>query len=78
MKICLTGKMAMNRKDESARFKRYGITVQSGITQATDYLVTGDKPGNNKLQHAKNYKVKILSEDEFFELLVENHPEYLL
>ena len=78
MKIVLTGKMEMNRREETKRFKRYGITIQSGVNTETDFLVTGEKPGPNKINTANRLDIPKLSEDQFFDMLQEEFPEYLL
>jgi len=78
MKIVLTGKMNLTRTSETKRFKEYGIQVQKAITKGTDYLVTGSSPGWIKLDKARIYGIKELTEDEFFELLKEDYPEFIL
>lgn len=78
MNIVLTGKMSTTRETETRKFKAYGITVQKAVTKATDFLVTGDAPGWNKISAAKSKGVTTLKEDEFFEMLIEEFPEVLL
>ena len=78
MKIVLTGKMKMTRDQEYERFTKYGITVMKAVSGNVEYLVTGERPGQNKLADAKWLGLPILSEDDFFDLLLEQHPEMLL
>ena len=78
MKIVLTGKMSITRVEETRRFQAYGITVQKAVTNATDYLITGSLPGDNKLNAARHKGTKIMTELEFFDMLIEDYPEVLL
>jgi len=78
MNIVLTGKMKFTRSEETSRFKKYGINVQSGVRNNTDFLVTGENPGGTKLEAADFKGVTVLTEDDFFDHLIEEYPEYLL
>jgi DNA ligase (NAD+) len=51
------------------RIRELGGTFQSTIAKDTDYLVTGDKVGNSKIQKAKNYGTKIINENDFRKML---------
>ncbi|VAX23953.1 DNA ligase (NAD(+)) [hydrothermal vent metagenome] len=65
----LTGTMAsMKRKEAESEIEFYGGRTTLSVTTKTDYLVAGAKPGS-KLSKAKKYKIKILNEKEFKELL---------
>ena len=78
MKIVLTGKMTRTRDKMYKQFSDYGITVMKAVSGKIDYLVTGDRPGGNKLYEAKMKKVEVITEDEFFNMLMDTHPEMLL
>ncbi len=78
MKIVLTGKMEQNRTNESHRFETYGIQVMKKVTGTTDYLVTGTRPGQSKINDAQRHNTTIMTEVEFFDMLVEDMPEFLL
>jgi DNA ligase (NAD+) len=41
----------------------------SGVTGKTDFLLSGDKPGPDKIQKANKLGIKIISENEFMEML---------
>lgn len=41
----------------------------SGVTGKTDFLLSGDKPGPDKIQKANKLGIKIISENEFIEML---------
>lgn len=78
MKIVFTGVMDDTRDHETERFEKIGITVQKGITKATDVLIKGYNPGQGKLSKAKKYGINIMYEDAFFKMLREDYPEYFL
>jgi DNA ligase (NAD+) len=78
MKIVLTGKMAQTRDQEYKKFTNYGITVMKAVSGNVDYLVTGERPGQKKIRTAKAIGIPIITEEVFFELLMEMHPEMLL
>lgn len=67
----MTGSLSsMRRSEAKERILRKGGRVSSSISSGTDYLVVGEGPGS-KLQKATNLGVRILNEDEFLRLLVE-------
>ena len=78
MNIVLSGVMDMVRHKENKRFMEMGITVQANVRKNTDILVIGDSPGWSKMDKAKQYNIKILKEDEFFDLLLIENPEFLI
>jgi len=57
-------------RDEVGEFLRaLGAKVSSGVSSKTDYLIVGDKPSKSKIEKAKKLGVKIITEDEFLEML---------
>lgn len=48
-----------------------GAKVGSSVTSKTDYLVIGEKPGASKLKDAQKHNTKILTEQEYLELVQE-------
>lgn len=68
----LTGTLTAFSRDEAAsRIKKLGGKVSSSVSKNTDYVIAGEKAGS-KLDKAKSLGVKIMSEDEFLNLLEEN------
>ncbi len=68
--ICLTGKMSRPRKEIENKIKNYGGNVQSNVSKDTTYLVTNDKESkSSKTKKAKEYNVKLISEEELYKLL---------
>lgn len=59
----------MTRDEASHKAQQLGAKVGSSISAKTDYLVAGDKAGS-KLQKAEKLGVKILTEQEFLDLVV--------
>lgn len=67
----LTGALAlMTRRQAREQIRSAGGKVTGSVSNNTDYLVAGDKPGS-KLTRARELGVAILSEDELRELLSE-------
>lgn len=65
----LTGTLAtMSRDEAKARIKSLGGKVASSVSKNTDYVVTGTDPGS-KYNEAQKLGVKIIGEEEFFQLL---------
>ena len=68
----LTGKLSqMTRSEAKEKITGSGGRVSESVSKKTDYLVAGEDPGS-KLEKATALGVKILSEDEFLELLEGN------
>jgi DNA ligase (NAD+) len=65
----LTGIMKnYTREEASSLIKNEGGTVSSSVSKLTDYVIAGEKAGS-KLKKAQNLNIKILTEDEFDEML---------
>lgn len=65
----LTGKLAHYSRDAAAELiKERGGKVVGSVSKNTDYVLVGEDPGS-KLDKAQALKVRILSEDEFRDLL---------
>ena len=65
----LTGTLAtMSRDEAKERIRAAGGKIVSQVSKKTDYVVVGTKPGS-KAQKAKEYGVKMLSEDDLRALL---------
>lgn len=58
-----------SRDDLKKAIEDNGGKVGSSISSKTDYVVAGDNMGPAKLEKAKQLGVKIISEDEFIQLL---------
>ena len=67
--IVATGKLAHFTRDEiNSKILELGAKAGSSVTKKTDYLICGEKAGS-KLAKAQSLGIKILSEDEFLEMI---------
>ena len=65
----LTGTLSgFTREEAGEKITSLGGKVTSAISNKTDYVVAGDKPGS-KLEKAKTLGIKIINEKEFIEML---------
>ena len=71
MHVCVTGKLErMSRKDIEKLIKGKGASFDTSVTANTDILVTNDTAsGSSKLNNARKYGTRIVSEEEFYKLL---------
>ncbi|MFB6216880.1 MAG: BRCT domain-containing protein [Candidatus Aenigmatarchaeota archaeon] len=51
--------------------ENHGADVTSSVSSETDFLVTGENPGQSKLESAKDLNTEILDSDEFMEKFLE-------
>ncbi len=66
----VTGTLETMGRDEAAdKIRALGGTFQSAVARDTDYLVAGGKVGASKLKKAEQYGTKVITEQEFLELL---------
>ncbi|MBU4224118.1 NAD-dependent DNA ligase LigA, partial [Patescibacteria group bacterium] len=69
LKFVLTGTMdSMSRDEAKAKIREKGGKTVESVSEETDYVVAGDKPGS-KFAKAKKLGVRILTEKEFLRLL---------
>ncbi len=62
-KIVFTGKLNQPRTIHEKLANKLKAIPMSSISGKTDFLIVGDNPGKSKLDAAKKYSVKIISED---------------
>lgn len=67
-----TGNMKIDRDDAKSKVIILGGRVTTDVSSKTTFLVAGDEPGPSKLEKAKALKIKILTEEEFEQILNEN------
>lgn len=70
--IIFTGSLStLSRSEAKNQAEKLGATVVSGISANTDLVVAGEKAGS-KLAKAKELGIKIISEQEWLEILKDN------
>jgi len=69
--FCVTGVLSRRREDVHADIRAHGGEIHDKIKQGTTYLVTGEKVGKSKLDAAKKFGTKVLTEAELLALLGE-------
>lgn len=65
--IVFTGKMQMSRQEMGKHAKSLGMKVLASVSKQCDYLVTGEKVGQSKLNKATALGVEILSEQQYLD-----------
>jgi DNA ligase (NAD+) len=71
MQFVVTGRLAaFSRSQAETRIKELGGSVTSNVSRKTDFLVVGEDPGS-KLEQAQGLGTRLLTEEEFTELLQE-------
>ncbi|MCX5681093.1 MAG: NAD-dependent DNA ligase LigA, partial [Candidatus Omnitrophica bacterium] len=69
LKFIFTGELTtLTRSEASKIVKSLGGEVVSAISRQTDYLVAGAEPGS-KYRKALDFNVKILTEQQFKEMI---------
>ena len=67
--FCFTGALnSLSRDEAKEKVRELGGMSHSDVTHDLDYLVKGENPGS-KLQRAKKYGIKIISEKKFLQLI---------
>ena len=68
-KIVISGSFIRSRDEIKNLIVQYGGISQSSISAKTDYFVVGEKVGPSKLSKAESLQIKMISEDEFINLI---------
>lgn len=72
----LTGSLkTMTREIAKERIRQLGGKVSESVSRNTDYLILGENPGS-KYQKAKKLNIKILTEEEFLNLLSQSESKF--
>ena len=69
LSIVVSGNFSRSRDDLKQLIEQHGGKNASGVTSKTDYLIAGDKMGPSKLQKAEQMGIKIISEQEFIDMI---------
>ncbi|KPJ50065.1 MAG: hypothetical protein AMJ38_02305, partial [Dehalococcoidia bacterium DG_22] len=69
LRFVITGSLASMPRSKAEEFiRQLGGSASDSVTKKTDYVVVGESPGS-KLRKAQQYGTRLLSEQEFLELL---------
>ena len=72
-KVIVTGTISgFGREEIQEYLKSLGAIVVSSVSKSTDYIITGEHPGANKLQKASEFNIPILTEQEFRKKLIDD------
>ena len=58
----------LTRQQAEQAVRQIGGKTSSSVSKKTDFVLSGKNPGS-KLDKAQNFGIKIIDEEEFFELL---------
>lgn len=72
--FCVTGVLSRKREDVHALIRTGGGTVHDSVKKDTSFLVAGDKTGKTKLDQAKKYGAKVITEEQLDKLLAGEEP----
>ena len=66
----LTGKLqGMSRAEAKSLIEQNSGKIISNVNKKLDYLITGDKPTMKKVNNAKELNIKVITQDEWVEML---------
>ncbi len=73
-KVVLTGAMSKPREEIKEILENLGAHVSSSVSKKTDFVIVG-KDAGSKLEKAEKLGVKILKEEEMWEMIGENNGD---
>ena len=59
----------MSRSEAKSLIENNSGSVVSNVSKKLNFLIVGDKPTKRKIDAAKELKIKILSQEEWFKML---------
>jgi len=66
MRVVFTGASSYFKGEDMERWlEKNGASTTHTVTVNTELLITGKRPASSKLVKAKNYGVKVITEEEF-------------
>lgn len=68
-RVVFTGEMTKSRVEMRVVAIHYGAVTTTNVSAKTDILVVGYEPGVTKIKKAKEYGVKLISEDDFWSII---------
>ena len=66
----LTGKLdGMSRAEAKFLIEQNSGSIVSNVSKKLNYLIIGEKPTKRKIENAKELKIKILTQEDWLEML---------
>ena len=66
----LTGKLdGISRAEAKSLIEENSGSIVSNVSKKLDYLIVGEKPTKRKIELAKDLKIKILTQNDWHEML---------
>ena len=66
----LTGKLSgISRAEAKSIIEENAGSIISNVSKKLDYLIIGEKPTRKKINTARNLKIKIINQDEWYQML---------
>jgi DNA ligase (NAD+) len=72
--LCVTGVLSRKRETVHDDIRAAGGEVHDSVKKTTTYLVAGDKTGKSKLDQARKFGTKVLTEAELYALIQKTSP----
>ena len=68
-KIIVTGTFSSSRDELKDKILFLGGTISSSISKNIDFIICGENPGPTKIEKANQLGLKIISEEDFYEMI---------
>jgi len=68
-KILVTGTFSSSRDELKDKILSLGGTISSSISKNIDFIICGENPGPTKIEKANQLELKIISEEDFYEMI---------
>ena len=69
--VVVSGNFSISRDDIKEMIERHGGKCSSSVSSKTSFLLAGTKPGPEKIKKCQELSVRIVSEEEFWNMLPE-------
>ena len=69
MTFCITGTLSRTRDEWVKAINENGGFVKSSVTSSLSYLIIGDEPGDTKLNAARRFGIRTITEDDLTRMI---------
>ena len=70
--IVVTGNFSIPREEMKKKIEAYGGKNASSVSGRTAYLLAGEKCGPEKMKKAEKLGIRVIGENDFYEMIGEN------